>query len=281
MWEKIRVVFTIPELRTKILLTLVLLAIYRIGWQIPLPIVDSAKMANFFKATEGQGLGRLIEQVAVFSASQLSQATIFGLGINAVHLGVDYFPASGERLPAAGTSAKRRRKRQKKDQRIHPLRHRGLVPGAKLVLRPLPGAGQPHRRVDGRRRWRPGLRLAVDGRADHDRRHRVPDVARRADRRVRDRQRHQLADHGRHLGPHARRRISAHQAGLRGRVRAGRCSGPSGRGNAAGADRAVHMRRRRRGVHHPGPTPHSHAERQARARPTRIRRQPAVPCRCA
>jgi preprotein translocase subunit SecY len=81
MWEKIRVVFTIPELRTKILLTLLLLAIYRIGWQIPLPVVDSGKMANYFKATEGEGLGRLIEQVAVFSASQLSQATIFGLGI--------------------------------------------------------------------------------------------------------------------------------------------------------------------------------------------------------
>ena len=35
MWEKIRVVFTIPELRQKILLTLMFLAIYRIGWQIP------------------------------------------------------------------------------------------------------------------------------------------------------------------------------------------------------------------------------------------------------
>ena len=41
MWEKIRVVFTIPELRQKILLTLLLLAIYRVGWAIPLPIVDT------------------------------------------------------------------------------------------------------------------------------------------------------------------------------------------------------------------------------------------------
>ena len=37
MWEKIRVVFTIPELRQKILLTLLLLAIYRVGWQIVCP----------------------------------------------------------------------------------------------------------------------------------------------------------------------------------------------------------------------------------------------------
>ena len=35
MWEKIRVVFTIRELRQKILLTLLFLAIYRVGWQIP------------------------------------------------------------------------------------------------------------------------------------------------------------------------------------------------------------------------------------------------------
>ncbi len=81
MWEKIRIIFTIKELRQKILLTLGLLAIYRIGWQIPLPIVDSEKMFEFFHAQANTGLGQLIEQVSVFSASQLSQATIFGLGI--------------------------------------------------------------------------------------------------------------------------------------------------------------------------------------------------------
>jgi preprotein translocase subunit SecY len=81
MWEKIRVIFTIPELRQKILLTLLLLAIYRVGWQIPLPMVDYHKMNSFF-GQEGQaGLGALFDQVAMFSASNLSQATIFGLGI--------------------------------------------------------------------------------------------------------------------------------------------------------------------------------------------------------
>ena len=48
MWEKIRVVFTIPELRQKILLTLLLLAIYRIGWQIPLPIFDQTEDGRAF-----------------------------------------------------------------------------------------------------------------------------------------------------------------------------------------------------------------------------------------
>lgn len=81
MWEKIRVVFTIPELRQKILLTLLLLAIYRVGWQIPLPIVNTQKMTAFFQQQSGEGFGKLVEQAAVFSASQLNQATIFGLGI--------------------------------------------------------------------------------------------------------------------------------------------------------------------------------------------------------
>ena len=79
MFEKLRIVFTIPELRQKILLTLGLLAIYRVGWQVPLPIVDPKAMSAF--AQETGGIGDLLKTVAVFSASQLSQATIFGLGI--------------------------------------------------------------------------------------------------------------------------------------------------------------------------------------------------------
>ncbi len=81
MWEKIRVIFTIPELRQKILLTLLFLAIYRIGWQITLPIVDKKAMTKFFSSDAAGGLGAIIEQVSVFSASDLGQATIFGLGI--------------------------------------------------------------------------------------------------------------------------------------------------------------------------------------------------------
>ena len=79
MLEKLRIIFTIPELRQKILLTLGLLAIYRVGWQVPLPIVDPKAMTAF--AEEAGGISDLLKTVAVFSASQLSQATIFGLGI--------------------------------------------------------------------------------------------------------------------------------------------------------------------------------------------------------
>jgi len=79
MWEKLRTVFSIPELRRKIFLTLFLLAVYRVGWQIPLPMVDQAAMQNFGQGDSG--LREFFERVSVFSASQINQVTIFGLGI--------------------------------------------------------------------------------------------------------------------------------------------------------------------------------------------------------
>jgi preprotein translocase subunit SecY len=81
MLEKLRIIFTIPELRQKILLTLLLLAIYRVGWWIPLPIVNTAKMDAYFSSASNSSLVKVMGQVATFSATQLSQATIFGLGI--------------------------------------------------------------------------------------------------------------------------------------------------------------------------------------------------------
>jgi preprotein translocase subunit SecY len=76
MWEKIRIVFAVPELRKKILFTLGLLAVYRVGWAIPLP------MFNQDTVNRGTGgFGNLLSQVSIFAASDLQQATIFGLGI--------------------------------------------------------------------------------------------------------------------------------------------------------------------------------------------------------
>jgi preprotein translocase subunit SecY len=71
-------VFTIPELRRKIYLTLILLAVYRIGWQVPLPIFDQAQLKKFMDASAAGGL---LKTVAQFSASSLQNGTIFGLGI--------------------------------------------------------------------------------------------------------------------------------------------------------------------------------------------------------
>ncbi|MFO0915707.1 MAG: preprotein translocase subunit SecY [Pirellulales bacterium] len=81
MWEKMRVIFSIPELRRKILLTVGLLAIYRIGWQISLPMIDPARMNEMVGQGNTGTFGQLFKYAAVFSASNLNRATIFGLGI--------------------------------------------------------------------------------------------------------------------------------------------------------------------------------------------------------
>jgi len=79
MLEKLRIIFTIPELRKKIFITLLLLGVYRIGYHITLPVVDQNAIAA--NSQDSGALGGLIQRVSVFSASNLQQATIFGLGI--------------------------------------------------------------------------------------------------------------------------------------------------------------------------------------------------------
>jgi preprotein translocase subunit SecY len=80
MWEKIRVVWQIPELRQKILLTILMLGIYRVGFQVRLPVIDSEAI-QAFKSQQGGGLASMLQTAAILSASPLSDATIFGLGI--------------------------------------------------------------------------------------------------------------------------------------------------------------------------------------------------------
>ena len=75
MFEKLRVVFSIPELRQKILLTLFLLAVYRIGYHVRLPVLKSDLAGSTSE------LKSFMEKVAVFSATDLRSLTIFGLGL--------------------------------------------------------------------------------------------------------------------------------------------------------------------------------------------------------
>ena len=80
--EKIVTLFKVPELRQKILITLLFLAIFRIGSWIPLPIVDQVRMNAWATEIRGSTAGRLIGYVAMFAGiNDLNNSTIFGLGI--------------------------------------------------------------------------------------------------------------------------------------------------------------------------------------------------------
>src|SRR6185369_15610693 len=70
-------VFKIKELRQKIIITLLFLAIYRVGFHIPLPIINQDAITRAMRGAEEGVLGL----VSMFSGGSLSQNTIFGLGI--------------------------------------------------------------------------------------------------------------------------------------------------------------------------------------------------------
>jgi preprotein translocase subunit SecY len=77
--DKLITIFVIPELRQKILLTILFLTIYRLGYNIPLPFADQRLM---YRNVGGGGpLGNILGYVSMFSGGNLQSATIFGLGI--------------------------------------------------------------------------------------------------------------------------------------------------------------------------------------------------------
>ncbi len=83
MFQTLLNIFRIPELRNKVLFTLFMLAIYRVGYHVPLPGVDQNKFAELSKRNQEDDTpaGRLQQYVSLFSGGDLSQSTIFGLGI--------------------------------------------------------------------------------------------------------------------------------------------------------------------------------------------------------
>lgn len=83
MLQAIINIFKIPDLRNKVLFTVGMLAVYRIGFWIPVPGVNQEQLAETFQRaqTEQTGLGQIASFVSIFSGGQLGQSTIFGLGI--------------------------------------------------------------------------------------------------------------------------------------------------------------------------------------------------------
>jgi len=77
MLEKLANVFRVPDLRKRILFTLGLLAVYRLGGHIPTPGINADKLAQFFDQNRGSFLGF----IDLFSGGQLRRLTIFALGI--------------------------------------------------------------------------------------------------------------------------------------------------------------------------------------------------------
>lgn len=74
-------IFKIPDLRKKILFTLGMIAIYRVGCYIPTPGIDGSALSEFFnRIAQTQG-GTLFGIMNMFSGGAMERLTIFALGI--------------------------------------------------------------------------------------------------------------------------------------------------------------------------------------------------------
>ncbi len=94
-------IFRIPDLRNRVLFTLGMLVIYRIGFWIPLVGVDQSQLAKAAeKASENAtGFGRIVQFASIFSGGSLQQSTIFGLGIMPYITAGIIFQLLGQVLP--------------------------------------------------------------------------------------------------------------------------------------------------------------------------------------
>ncbi len=75
-------IFRIPDLRNKVLFTLALLIIYRVGFHIPVPGFDQKKIESITQSRDTEGpLGRAAEYMQMFTGGRLDKSSLFGLGI--------------------------------------------------------------------------------------------------------------------------------------------------------------------------------------------------------
>ena len=230
--ESLKNIFAVADLRKRVLFTLGLLAVYRVGGHIPTPGINKDALA----ALVDQAKGTMFGLYDMFSGKNLSQMTIFALGI------MPYISSSIilqlltvvwpylERLSKEGELGRRKITQYTRYGTIllsvvqslgiayFLEKNTGIAGGLPLVYSP---------------GW--GFRLADGAHADD--RHDVHHVARRADHRARHRQRH-VAHHlrGHRRQPAARRHHDDGAAADR----------ADGAGPAVAADRADGCRSSRR-----------------------------------
>ena len=83
MWERLRSIWTVPDLRNKILFTLGMLLIFRILAHITVPLtaLERANLVKLFNTNGGGNLGQLLGLLDVFSGGSLQTFSIVALGV--------------------------------------------------------------------------------------------------------------------------------------------------------------------------------------------------------
>jgi len=78
MFATFKNAFKVPELRAKLIFTLIILVLYRLGAAIPVPFIDSARMQELF-ASQGDTIWGYLN---ILSGDAFSKATLFALSIS-------------------------------------------------------------------------------------------------------------------------------------------------------------------------------------------------------
>ncbi len=78
--EAIRRIFQLPELRAKILFTLAMLVVCRIGGFVPVPGINGELAVGFFRSQTGGGQN-LFQLFDIFAGGAFSNMTVIALGV--------------------------------------------------------------------------------------------------------------------------------------------------------------------------------------------------------
>ncbi len=83
MWERLRSIWTVPDLRNKILFTLGILLVFRVLSHIPVPLTSAEQTAlrNLFTTNQGQNIGQLLGLLDVFSGGSLQYFSIVAMSV--------------------------------------------------------------------------------------------------------------------------------------------------------------------------------------------------------
>ena len=82
MIQSIRNAFTIPDLRRKLLYTILIVFIFRIGTAIPVPFIDAEILRNSMSDITSAGdNGNIISYLNMLSGRAFENATLFAMGI--------------------------------------------------------------------------------------------------------------------------------------------------------------------------------------------------------
>src|ERR1019366_4278696 len=108
MWNRLRSLWTIADLRNKILFTLSLLLLYRLLASIPVPLTSAQQLAltHLFTSNGNNGLGQLLGLLDAFSGGSLQTFSIVAMGVYPYITATIVMQLLGQIIPALRTIQK-------------------------------------------------------------------------------------------------------------------------------------------------------------------------------